>query len=109
VAAFYSITFWGLYLTETTCDLLLYEIIFKFFSYVLLILAAGYVIQVGMRRAYMHGDEVLAVIEQQQVEGLIIWEHDDHGKIIYCNLSAKRLLGLPETDFQEKLGEKEFY
>jgi PAS domain-containing protein len=63
-----------------------------------------------MRKAHVHGGEVLAIIEQQQVDGLIIWEcDDDKGKVIYCNPSAKRLLGLPDYDFEVKLNAKEFY
>ena len=59
-----------------------------------------------MWTAFEHGNDMLTLIKDSQVDGLIIIEKND--KIKYLNPGAKKMLGLPETDFLETLNKTKF-
>ena len=58
-----------------------------------------------VRKAYFHGNDILTLMEETQVDGLIICEKN---VVKYCSPSAKKMLDLPEHDFIEKLSKKWF-
>ena len=102
----YSAAFWLVYYTAPECDILLYEAAFKFICYILLIFSVAYVSKVCMWTAFNNGNDLLNLIKDSHSDGLIIIEKND--KIKYCNPGAKKMLGLPETDFLETLSKTKF-